>query len=113
MRGMGVWKCYHPVTVTPNTTRPPLPRAVADWLGGFCAWALAEGSVDSVALVGSYARGTQRPNSDIDLVIVAIGPMPYIQDTAWTRQFGRVRDIAHEDWGAVQSIRVFYADGLE
>lgn len=36
-----------------------------------------------------------------------------IKNVSWVNNFGTPKRIAVEDWGKVQSIRVFYNDGLE
>ena len=76
-------------------------------------WAHGQPDVEAVALVGSWARGTARPDSDFDLVIVVADPGVFLGDEAWLRRFGTPSPIADEDWGLVQSRRVIYANGLE
>ena len=87
-------------------TADELVKAVTSW---------AEDQVDivSVALVGSYARGNARSESDVDFVFQCTRPERYLQDLAWISEFGVAQSAAIEDWGIVQSIRVFYADGPE
>ena len=87
-------------------TAEQLVSAVARW---------AEGQIDilSVALVGSHARGAARSDSDVDFVILCTEPARYLQQQSWIFEFGVARDVSVEDWGKVQSIRVFYADGPE
>ena len=77
------------------------------------AWAEADQDIEAVALVGSWARGTARPGSDVDLILIAGDPGRYLNDDAWLRRFGALRSVADEDWGVVQSRRAFYEDGLE
>ncbi len=36
-----------------------------------------------------------------------------LRNTAWTETFGGVARTASEDWGMVQSLRVFYLHGPE
>jgi hypothetical protein len=86
---------------------------VDQFLSSFAEWAQGQPDVEAVALVGSWARGTARPDSDVDLVIVAADPGVYLGDEAWLRRFGTPSSIADEDWGLVQSRRVIYANGLE
>ena len=78
-----------------------------------CAWAAGEPGISAVALVGSHARGTALPGSDIDLVILASSPAAYFEDTSWAGRFGAVERTRTEDYGLVTSLRVFYANGLE
>ena len=86
---------------------------IDDFLQQVVEWFGRKPDVRGVALVGSHARGTARPDSDVDLVILADEPRAYLDDTAWARQFGRVRRDDVEDWGAVESLRVRYRIGLE
>ncbi|MDH3591322.1 MAG: nucleotidyltransferase domain-containing protein, partial [Planctomycetota bacterium] len=95
------------------------------------AWALRRNDVIGLALVGSHARGQARPDSDIDLVVVAERPQNLLANAGWVRQMGNVgswvdafiiepgdtgasrRKPAIEDWGRVQSVRIHYDDGPE
>ena len=76
-------------------------------------WAVDEQSIQAVALVGSWARGMARDDSDVDLVILTEKPEVYLINDQWTSKFGEVEKITYEDWGAVQSKRVFYKGGLQ
>ena len=55
----------------------------------------------------------ERPDSDLDLLVIVDDPAPYEKHTEWVSAFGQPCRIDHEDWGAVQSVRVFYANGSE
>ncbi len=91
-----------------------MPRLVIeDFLSQVVGWASGRSDIRGVALVGSHARGTARPDSDVDLVILATEPEYYVNDTAWTRRFGTVSEETEENWGRVTSIRVWYEGGLE
>jgi hypothetical protein len=59
-----------------------MERRVADFLADVRRWARARQDIHGVALVGSYAAGTHGPQSDIDLVIVAVAPEIY-QNADW------------------------------
>jgi len=87
-------------------TADELVKAVALW---------AENHVDivSVALVGSHARGNARVDSDVDLVLQCASPARYLGDLTWISEFGVAKDVSVEDYGVVQSVRVFYEDGPE
>jgi uncharacterized protein len=76
-------------------------------------WLAQQPAIMAVLLVGSHARGSARPDSDIDLVMIAQDPAAYLQDQAWLPTFGPVIQAEIEDWGLLQSIRVFYANGPE
>ena len=56
-------------------------------------WAQKETSIESVILVGSWARGTNRPDSDMDLCILTARQTEYD--------------------GACTSVRVWYEGGTE
>ena len=87
-------------------TTGELVKAVTSW---------AENHVDivSVALIGSHARGNARLDSDVDLVLQCARPARYLADLTWISEFGVAQDVFVEDYGLVQSVRVFYADGPE
>ncbi len=83
------------------------------FLKHFTDWAGSRADVLAVALVGSQARGTARPDSDVDLVVLTRDPQRYLRDTAWVNSFGDGEKMRQEDYGRVQSLRVWYRDGLE
>jgi predicted nucleotidyltransferase len=76
-------------------------------------WAEAEPKVLAVGLVGSYARGTATPESDLDLVILTTSPATYLDKLEWIRSFGEPSRVETEPWGIVTSVRVWYRDGAE
>ncbi|WP_210730372.1 nucleotidyltransferase domain-containing protein [Streptomyces sp. S816] len=61
-------------------------------------------------LVGSYARGAARPDSDVDIVLLKADPARYLTDTAESRRprhpSGRRRGRAHAVRPAARSRRV-------
>ncbi len=83
------------------------------FLENFTAWAQEQSSIRGVSVVGSYARGTARANSDIDLVILCQNPKDFLDNQAWVQQWGEVQSSNEEDYGALTSLRVFYSSGLE
>ncbi|MBM3122029.1 MAG: nucleotidyltransferase domain-containing protein [Chloroflexi bacterium] len=92
---------------------PAIPESVARLIQDVQAWAETRPDVLGVALVGSYARRTARSDSDVDLVIVCESPSACLENAAWIGAFGRPMRIEREDWGRVQSVRVWYAGGPE
>ena len=86
---------------------------VASLIEKLRCWAELRADIRGLVLVGSHARGTARADSDIDLVLVFSDPLPYTRDTDWLSTFGEVVRFSLEDWGKVQSIRVFYRNGSE
>ena len=87
-------------------TADELVKAITSWAGD-------QVDIVSVALVGSHARGSARSDSDVDFVIQCTRPAHYLEDLTWISEFGVAQSVSIEDWGLVQSVRVFYADGPE
>ena len=86
---------------------------IRDFLKAFVAWASAGPDVQAIALVGSYARGAARDDSDIDLVILTDHPQKYLESTEWTEQFSTIEKHQIEDYGKLTSLRVWSQDGYE
>lgn len=76
-------------------------------------WAFTRSDVLALAVVGSYARGTATPASDLDLVMICTRPAQYIQDMDWVHQFGEVEKQLVEDYGLLTSLRIWYSGGPE
>ena len=74
----------------------------------FSEWASDNPNIDSILLVGSYAREQAKDDSDVDLVILCNNPNSLINNLEWIEQFGEIISFQKEDWGAVQSIRAYY-----
>lgn len=76
-------------------------------------WAASRPDIVGLAVVGSYARHQARPDSDLDLILVAAQPERYVDEPGWVATFGTVRSCTVEDWGLVTSLRVYYQDRPE
>jgi GrpB-like predicted nucleotidyltransferase (UPF0157 family) len=76
-------------------------------------WAAPEPAILGVVLVGSYARGMERADSDIDLVIITTDPVLWLDTDEWFQRFGAVKKVGLENHGLVQSRRVHYENGME
>jgi len=76
-------------------------------------WSAAQPNILALALVGSLARGNATASSDVDLVLIALKPDIYLNNTDWVGQFGRIAKTQIESYGLVTSIRVWYFGGLE
>jgi len=76
-------------------------------------WAANESLIDAIILVGSYARGTQKPDSDIDLIVITHDKRHYINNPEVFSCFGEIEKINIEFYGECTSIRVWYKNGLE
>ena len=86
---------------------------VETFLREVSGWAQSRADILAVGLVGSQARGTAGPHSDVDLVILACDLQFCLKDTAWAALFGVLERQRAEDYGRVQSLRVWYRGGLE
>lgn len=86
---------------------------IREFLDDFIAWASAHGDVQAIALVGSYARGEARDDSDIDLVLLTNQSQRYLEELKWIERFGSVKKYQTEDYGKLTSIRVWYQNGVE
>jgi hypothetical protein len=65
--------------------RAAAASAILDELAG---WARRRADVLALALVGSWARGAARPDSDIDLVILTERPRYFRENTDWLAEIG-------------------------
>ena len=76
------------------------------------AWSRADRRVLAVGLCGSYARGEQRPDSDIDICVLTTNVAALLDDRSWVDVLGeRARILGPvEDYNLVQSLRVCYGD---
>jgi predicted nucleotidyltransferase len=86
---------------------------VAQFLDEFTQWATTQADLLALALVGSYARNAATETSDVDLVLIAVDPKRYLENTDWVRRFGAVEKQQVEDYGLLTSLRVWYRDGPE
>jgi predicted nucleotidyltransferase len=86
---------------------------VSEFLEHVRTWGKSADDISVVILVGSHACGDARPDSDIDLVIIADFPEKYLLEKSWLKFFGQPSKTVHEDWGLVQSLRVWFESGLE
>jgi predicted nucleotidyltransferase len=86
---------------------------IRGFLDTFVGWASDLSDVQAIALVGSYARGEAKDDSDIDLVVLTDQPQKYLDDIKWTERFGTVGQHQTEDYGKLTSVRVWYQNGPE
>lgn len=77
------------------------------------AWARRRPDVRGVALVGSWARGAARPDSDVDLVVLTDDPGHYVEGEEWTAELGGTRIVRTQAWGPLTERRLLLDDGLE
>ncbi|SHH10705.1 Nucleotidyltransferase domain-containing protein [Jatrophihabitans endophyticus] len=69
--------------------------------------------VVAVGLAGSWARGTARPDSDVDLVALTDRPERLLGTHDWFAAFGPGAELVRSaDFGAIQERRLRLPDGL-
>lgn len=76
-------------------------------------WGYIEDFIEAIVLVGSYARGTNKPTSDIDLCILTSNKQEILDNPDVFKRFGDIKRIETEYYGAVTSLRIWYVDGFE
>jgi predicted nucleotidyltransferase len=69
--------------------------------------------IESIFIVCSYERGTNKENSDLDIVIITSNKSDMIANHDFIQKFGEVYKQQTEYYGACTSIRVWYKDGKE
>lgn len=93
--------------------------SIAPLLITLVRWAANQPHILAVAMVGSYARGKARPDSDIDLIILTSAPEAFREDTQWMQEIGwehvqahmtRWRDV---EYGQLWSRHIQLSTGLE
>ena len=94
--------------------RAELPPLIAEIVEAAVDVAQAASGSVAVALVGSWASGKARQESDVDLVVLTREPEVLLQDDTWHAAFGaHVTLIRERDFGALQERRLRLASGLE
>lgn len=87
---------------------------LAPFLHAVATWVHNQEDILAVGLVGSWARGTARADSDVDLVLIVADPDTYMNTDAWVSLFGPVSAIHDERWGPLfRSKRLHYRDRRE
>ena len=76
-------------------------------------WAARCHDIMAVALVGSYARGTARADSDIDLMFLTYKPSCFRQNTSWMEKINlgaKIDKWKDANYGEVWSRNVYLED---
>jgi predicted nucleotidyltransferase len=82
-------------------------------LAAFAAWAPAHRDVLAVGLVGSWARGAARMDSDVDVVVVSTSPEARVIAAAWPAGLRAAPVLRRRRWGVLLETRLGLDDGLE
>jgi uncharacterized protein len=91
----------------------PALGALDEILHAALALARTEPSVHAIALVGSCARGTPGPDSDVDLVILSAEPDDLCRRGDWFTHFGSVTSVGQRQFGDVTERRLRRGDGVD
>jgi uncharacterized protein len=75
------------------------------------AWARTRVDIVGVLLVGSYARDAAKPDSDVDIVVLAEIPNNYRE--GWYDELGIGPLTRNQTWGAITEWRLISSSGLE
>lgn len=81
-------------------------------------WGSTQQAIRAIALVGSHARGTARPQSDVDLVCLVNDPAKFrtsdwISQIKWAVLDARVDRWEDRDYGMLWSRHIHLTSGLE
>ena len=76
-------------------------------------WAAGRSHVRGLLLVGFWARGTPRPDSDVDLVLLTEDVERYLDGQELVRALGAIRLVRSQNWGAIEERRLLLPSGLE
>jgi predicted nucleotidyltransferase len=96
-----------------NGVRVVEPERIERLLGVVVSWARQRPDVRGVALVGSWARGAARPDSDVDLVVLTDDPDGYVTGEGWIAELGATRVVRTLAWGPLTERRLLLDDSLE
>ncbi len=76
-------------------------------------WGTENTDIKSIIIVGSYAKGTNKATSDIDLIIITTNKDEMLNNQNFIELFGEVERTQTEYYGACTSVRVWYKNGPE
>jgi predicted nucleotidyltransferase len=77
------------------------------------SWARQREDVRAAALVGSWARGAAKMESDVDLVLLTDAPSEYQGGRGWVQTLGASKILLTRPWGAVTENRLAMPTGLQ
>jgi predicted nucleotidyltransferase len=77
------------------------------------AWGQDDLSIRAIGLAGSYARGSPRADSDVDLVVLTENPTRLLEEDGWHQRFGDVELVRSEEFGVLVERRLRLPSGLE
>jgi uncharacterized protein len=84
-------------------------------VGRVCRWAASRTDIVAVGVVGSWARGTQRPDSDVDIVVLTADTAAYLDSDDWIENAfdTTLPVIRRAEWGVLTERRLLLPSGLD
>lgn len=76
-------------------------------------WARKRGDLRGVAVVGSWARGSARMDSDVDVILLTDEATEYVDNEQWAQELGAKAIIRTQKWGVLTERRLSLPGGLE
>lgn len=77
-------------------------------------WARSDNNIRALVLVGSYARGVPRRDSDVDIVVITVDLSSYLDDDRWLDIVTpHAQTVREQQWGPVTERRRRLPSGLE
>lgn len=76
-------------------------------------WLQKQSKIKAAILIGSYARGEERNDSDVDFIFVVDDVNEWITNVNWVKSFGQLLSINVEQFEQVNALRVYYQDSNE
>ncbi|MBM3659923.1 MAG: nucleotidyltransferase domain-containing protein [Actinobacteria bacterium] len=94
------------------------PERAAEYLEiveSVTAWAGGQRDITGMAVVGSWARGEPRMDSDLDLVVLTAEKQRYLRDDGWLLgAVGKPAEIVRtQEWGPLTERRAVLQSGFE
>ena len=80
------------------------------FLSEVVSWARSRGDIANIALAGSQAHGTARPDSDIDLVLLVKDKEVLTEDRSWLSLLGTVERVAVKQFGVLTSVIAWFKE---
>ena len=92
---------------------PERRREVSAFISGLQTWAAARDDVVAAAIVGSWARGAAREDSDVDVVLLTEDVSAFEAD-GWIAELAPAAELVRTaEWGAIAERRLCLPSGLE
>lgn len=83
---------------------------VESFLSSVVTWAKERSDITNIALAGSQAHGTARPDSDIDLVFLVSDKSLFTKDLSWLSQLGSVERVEVKEFGVLTSVIAWFVE---